>query len=74
MHCERLGRDADLQLLPVPRAARRGRAGDLQLQALLLLGDGHRQHAVCRITTGWKRLLPGTDVCSQEVSERLIDV
>lgn len=59
LHGERLGRDADLQFLPVTCAASRGRADHLQLLALLLLGDDLHQHAVCWITFGWERLLSG---------------
>lgn len=40
---ERLGRDADLQLQPVACAVRRRRADRLQLQTVLLLGDGHNK-------------------------------
>lgn len=61
LHGERLGRDADLQFLPVTCAASRGRADRPQLQAILLLGDDHPQHAVCRIELGRERLLPGTE-------------
>lgn len=60
LHSERLGRDTGLQSLPVPCATCCGRENTSVLQILLLLDD-HLKHAVCRISAGWQRLLPGTD-------------
>ena len=63
LHSERLGCDADFQLLPLPCAACCGRKNNGLLQ-LLLLGENHSKHAVCWISDGRQRLLPGTHFTS----------
>ncbi len=58
LHGERLGRHSGLQLLPVPCPAFCGRPDHPSVSILLLL-QNHRQHGVCRLSSGRQRLLPG---------------